>query len=324
MDDHNDRTEDAIQRDLCALRVTTERDLPPFAATADQLRAAVQRPERARVSLGLRPAAWQSGRAAPTWRRIGATPRWRWVAAAPAAAIALVFVPFSYPTVVGHDVTLTVPKQLAPASRDEVARAFRAGLQGAELRVEASDAMTIFHARIPQRSAREARAMAAAFAAALEKRQLPVRIAVSPRRATSSGNVFALASRRIEQIRIDLRGRSAAEIEAELHTRLAEAGFSDAWVFVEQDGEHTHLELRATDPTGGPQEIELRLELDGQPANGVSPLEIDLPDFSDLDALPVEERRRAIEQRLRERGIEARVTIEGDDVRVEAAKEVQK
>ncbi len=315
----DDQTEDVIERDLRALRVATERDLPSFAATARQLRAAAPR----RRWIGAMPD-WRWFDASTRWRRVDATPRMRWLAAVPVVAIVLMFVSFSYPTVVGHEVTLTIPVPLSPASSDEVARAFRAGVQGTEVRLESADATTIFHARIPQRSTREARAITAAFAAALEKRQLPARIAVSPRRSTSSGNVFALASRRIEQIRIDLVGRSAAEIEAEVRTRLAAAGFSDAWVVVEHDGGRTHLELRATDPTGGEREIELRHEVHGQPADGGPALTIELPDFSDLDALAVEERRRAIEQRLRERGIEAKVTIRGDEVHVEASKEVQR
>jgi hypothetical protein len=292
-----DPLDDGIARDLEALRASTARDVPPFLRTAREIRGALlSRPHRARAA-----------------RRAA----WGWIAAASALPIALGFAPFSYPTLAGHDVALAVRGPLPPPSVEEVARGFRAGIAGEGMRVEHDGGWTTFRTRVRDRSSRGAQRAAEVFAGVLRGRGVETEVSVSPWTAPARGTVYAFASDRVERLLVGVRGRTAAEIETEIAARLAAIGFRETRVSVEHGDGLTGVSIRATGPDGRELETEVRRELAGARAEDAPPIEIDLTEFSDLDDLPVEQRREAIERRLRERGIDATVTIEDGELRIE-------
>ncbi len=291
MNEPFDHTHEVIEGDLHAWRATTARDLPALAAPVQGLCARDR---------GLaRVASW----------------RWGWAAAAVAAALA--FVPVSHPRLVGQEVTFKFPAPLGAAARAEVGRGLQAGLGAEVVRLERLGEGTVFHARVRHRSARETRSRAEAFAALLQARGLPAEVALAPWSTPASGNVYALASNRIQCLLVDVGARSAAEIEAEIRGRLQEIGFSETQISVQREGGNTSLDLRGTDPDGRVHETALRLETRGDPGT-TPPLAIDLDAFAALDSLPLEQRRAAIERRLHEQGLEGRVTLEDGQFRVEA------
>jgi hypothetical protein len=291
----------AMARDAEALRTATERDLPSFFQTTRSLRGA----------LLTRP--WRPSRV--RWAA------WGWTAAAAGIAVLLAFVPVSYPTLAGHDVTLSVGEHLPAPSLAAVARGLRAGVGGEGVRVEADGAGTTFHTRVHERSTRNAREAAAAYAAVLRGSGLQAQVAVTPWTVRESGSVYGFASDRLVQILIEVRGRSSAEIEGEIAARLEAIGFSASLVTVEHQDGRTDVAIRATGPGGRRLETETSRELSGPAAKVDPPIAIDMMEFADLDSLPLEQRREAIERRLRERGIHATVTLEDGKLRIEAVDE---
>jgi len=291
----------AIARDSDALRAATERDLPSFFETTRSLRGA----------LLARP--WRGSAA-----RRGA---WGWTGAAAATAVALAFVPVSYSTFAGHDVALTLAGHLPASSLEAVARGLRAGIGGDGVRIEVDGAATTLRMRVHERSTRNAREAASAFATVLRGSGLEAQVAVTPWRVRESGSVYGYASDRIGQLLIDVRGRSAAEIEGDITARLEAIGFSRALVSVEHGEGRTDVSIRATSGDGRMLETETSRELSGPAAEREPPVAIDVMDFADLDSLPLEQRRAAIERRLRARGIDATVTVEDGKIRIEAIEE---
>jgi hypothetical protein len=291
----------AIARDADALRAATERDLPSFFETTRALRGA----------LLVRP----GHPSAVRWAA------WGWTAAAAGVGVVLAFVPVSYPALAGHDVALSVAGHLAPSSLAAVARGLRAGVDGEGVRVEADGAGTTFRTRVHERSTRNVREAASAFAAVLRGSGLEAQVSVSPWTVRESGSVYGFASDRLVQILIEVRGRSSAEIEGEIAARLEAIGFNASLVLVEHEGGRTDVAIRATGPDGRLLETETSRELSGPAAKVDPPIAIDMMEFADLDSLPPAERRDAIERRLRERGIHATVTLEDGKLRIEAVDE---
>jgi hypothetical protein len=304
MNEPADPLDAAIARDTDALRAATGRELPSFFETTRSLRGALlSRPWRGSIV------------------RWGA---WAWTGAAAAIALALGFVPVSYSTFAGHEVALTIPGHLPAPAREAVARGLRAGVEGEGVRVEADGAATTFRTRVQERSTRSAREEASAFAAVLRGSGLDARASVSPWSVRESGRLYGLASDRLGRLLIEVRGRSAVEIEDEVTRRLEAIGFSNTLVSVEHGGGRTDVSIRATAADGRVLETETSRELRGTAEGIEPPVAIDLTEFADLDSLPLAERREAIERRLRERGIRATVTVEDGRLRIEAVEEEER
>lgn len=158
--------------------------------------------------------------------------------------------PIPYEKTVGHDVALTLAGAGVDAARAAgVAREMGTLLGAESVRVEAEaggDAGTTYRlvASVPERSGTAARRAADAFAGTLTAAGIDARAAVTPRTEHVSGTMYAFAADRI--VRVAMDGKSASQIEAEIRSGLAAAGFGDAEVSVtdEADGRRVKVELQ--------------------------------------------------------------------------------
>ena len=294
------RIDDAIDTDLRAFSRATARGVP-------------SRDETARLAPHV---AGERNR-----RRVA---RARWIMATAAAAVALVFVPVSYPVVRGATVTVTVTGSSSPDALAAIARGMGAAIGGDPERLPASAGGVRLRTRVRDVSARDARARAGAFAKRLADGGGVATVDVTPWVEAGNGNVYAFAGDRLQRFLIELRGKSSAEIEADVRARLEAAGFRDARVSVERDGGRTGVNIRATGEDGREFESEVRQDVRGSGADVPLPIEIGLPDLSEFDHLPLAQRRDAVAERLQELGIDAEVTIEDGHLRVERSETEQR
>lgn len=249
--------------------------------------------------------------------------RARWIMATAAAAVALVFVPVSYPVVRGTTVTVTVTGSSSDALA-AIARGMGAAIGGDPERLSASAGGVRLRTRVRDVSARDARARADAFAKRLADGGGVATVDVTPWVEAGNGNVYAFAGDRLQRFLIELRGKSSAEIEADVRARLEAAGFRDARVSAEHDGGRTDIDIRATGEDGREFETEVRQDVRGSGADVPLAIEIGLPDLSEFDHLPLAERRDAVAERLRALGIDAAVTIEDGHLRIERNETIQR
>ena len=128
--------------------------------------------------------------------------------------------------------------------------------------------------------------------------------------------IGAVASPRFRHLLVNIRGRQAATIEKDLRDQLEGEGFRDARVTVDKQPGDVRINVDARDSNGAELATEHRVSTTGPEVD--APVVIELPDFSDLEHLPLPERRLAIEKRLAERGIKATVTIENGHLRIDA------
>ena len=255
--------------DLAALARVTARDFPSL---EDTVRAARRR-------RGFRWEAWLMSNV-----RIARSRPWITTALAGAlAALALLVVPISYERIVGHDVTLTLAGDPGAERIAAIATGLKQALHAEHVSVTTTSAggiTTEMHASVPAHGRTATAAIARAFAAGLERNGIEARVAVAPRRQKVSGSLYAYAMDRV--IEIDVDGKSAGQLEAELKQRLAAAGMPDAEVSVTKtEGEHPQLGMRihaVRHPEGGTgsgsEMPELVLKKAGAPIGGPNATEV--------------------------------------------------
>ena len=300
---------EALTRDFQALRDATERDLPDIHQT---IHHAAQRLEVRDVS--------REGILMTTIERITNRPWWATAAVASAIAIVLLFVPVSYERTLGQEVSISLTGDLAGDAVPVIADAFRAAMGVPQIRLEVGETTTLA-ARLPGRSRAEASAMGRAFASRLEPKGIRATTAVSPWTEKISGNVYAQVGSRWRDLRVETQGRSEAQVEKEVQAQLQQLGFLNPEVTFRREGDTTKLGIKA----GGPDdEIQAKLERKVTGGNGQEPpIEMGLPDFSDLDGLPDDQIKAEVEKRLRERGLEAEVQVQNGKIQVKVRKEVR-
>jgi hypothetical protein len=197
---------------------------------------------------------------------------------------------------------------------------------------------------VPSRDGARARAIVAAFERTLRKAGYETVSEITPVRERVSGSVYAAAA---DIIRVSTDGRSEAEIETEVRNALAAAGFPEAEVRVQQDGDKTELEITSErtgdaatetepmpeviltkggqDPTG--EEMQrLRVKVQNvQPETGAPHVVVEV-ELGDRSATADVEHPAAmgdpalaaeIESQLARRGLNVRVEVVGGKVRVE-------
>jgi hypothetical protein len=328
-------TEDTeTARDLRALAATTTHHVPTLAVAASGARRR------------LAPATWKESLMSvihALQNRPGP------VTAAAVLALALLasFVPVSYERTTGHDVTLTV-SGLGADQVANVARQLEAVLGADGVTVQTTDPSAGFTMRafVPARTGGSAAALARAFADDLAARGYAASAEAAPRKERVSSPIYAYAMQQVIEIRTD--GKSAAELEAEIRQRLAEAGVTDASVSVTDEaggGRKIAVEMRHRnpgDPASGQPAVEipdLVLTRDGAPlgANGCTvkiekkrtdaglTLTVEVTDAGRLARVEIPqadtrsdaEIAAAIEAELRRAGIQARVTVTGGEIKVE-------
>jgi len=295
---------DEIARDLQALGASTTRELPDFTITARRVRAR----SREGVVMSI----------------VKQVPAHRWLttaAAAAAVAVVLLFVPFSYERTVGQEVTLTLEGAYAPADIRSLAGAFRAATASDAIQVAAGETTTL-RARLRGRSPAEATAIARAFTQSLAAKDVRATFAVTPWAEPESGTVYAQAVNRWRDIRVATAGRSEAEVERDVAAELERMGFRNPEVTFRRSGDSTEFRFDAGGGEG--EEMQAHVERRIQGGGGEEPpIEVGLPDFSDLEGRPDAEIKAEVERTLRERGIEAEVQVENGRIEIRAEKRVE-
>ena len=258
-------------------------------------------------------------------------------------AAALLVIPISYERTVGYDVALTLEGgNVAEPQVREIARGFKEtlGAEGANVMASMENGRLtyVFQASAP----RDVRGSAEAFAKELKALGYAAKVEATPRRETVSTDVYAYAMSQVIEISTD--GKSAAQLESEIRQRLLAAGVTQAQVSVTDLGDNkrsVRIEAQHRDQAGtGHEELpELVLTRDGKPigegfavrvmkkkdASGATALsvavtadgktttaEISNPDSMGEAALAAE-----IQSRLLAAGIDAVVTVHGDEITVE-------
>ncbi len=308
LDDLGDPTR-TMQADFEALRRTTARDLPDLETMARDLNPRADSRED-----------WFMHAISPIARR-----PWRATALAAAAiAVALLFIPIAYERHLGQEVSITLPGDLPESEIRLLADALRAASGAREIAVDAGGpaGITTVTARFPGRSLREANAVARAVERRAEAMGLEVAFAVRPWVEEVTGNVYAQVSDRWREIRVETQGRSEAEIEKDVQAQLEQWGFANPQVSYRRSDGGSRLEMRAA---GDGEEVIAHVERRGEGSGVEPPVEVALPDFSDLKGWPPEKMQPEIERRLREHGIEAEVTVTEDGkVEIKAKREVKR
>jgi hypothetical protein len=301
------RNDDPIALDMAALRAVTARDLPPLETTALRLTARADSRE---------------GFVMTAVETIARRPWWATAAVATAIAVALLFIPFSYEQTVGQDVSVTIAgnesSPIDPGALRPIADAFRTATGTGAIRLAAGETTTL-SARLAGRSHSEATAIARAFTHELEAKGLTASFAVTPWREKVSGNVYAQASARWRQIRVETQGRSESDIEKDVTAQLQQMGFRDTQVTFHRSAGENKFEMEAKN---GDEHVVAHIERKG--GHGTEqPVEVGLPNFSDLKGKSDAEIKAEIERELKARGIDATVIVKGGEVQVKAEKKVE-
>ncbi len=295
-----DPIEQTIEGDLEALRSTTDQALPTLAETS---RAVAMR----------RQDLTSKGAFTMTLRR----PRVIGALATCALAAILAVIPLPYSKTVGHDVTLLFSAELPPVAIKGIARQLKRALAAESVQVRLENGQATLVAKSTNRSRLEVERVTSALVQRLADKKLDAKVSIAPRTERVSGTVYAMALDRIVQIRVDGTGKTDAQVAAEITEQLAEAGF-DAWVDVKRKDGQTQISIDADDgdrqlkierrTVGGPAQIEMQMGLDDKREPGMTDAQL----------------KEKIERQLRARGLEPSVTVKGDEIRVEARKEVKK
>ena len=221
-----------VSADLQALRRDSSRELPPLDSF---MRAAPRRPR-----------GWEDFLMTSSETLI----RRPWGIAALAGAlavIALLVVPFSYERTTGHTLTLALSGGKLDAEHVRgIAMQMKQLTHAKGVAVQAEDkggalALT-FTSTVPNEAGVDVAAAAKAFGAELTRLGYTASTTILPVRERVSGSVYAYA--RDNVISVNVAGKSAAQIEAEIRQGLADAGVTDAQVSVSTDGNGTDDRLR--------------------------------------------------------------------------------
>jgi hypothetical protein len=301
--------EDPIAHDLDALRAVTARDLPSLETCARRIAARADSRE---------------GIFMTTVEKLARRPLRATAAIAAAIAVALLFIPIPYERTAGQDVSITIASDAganlaAGGDLRPIADAFRTATGAEQIRVLAGGTTTLT-ARLPDRSRSEATAIARTFTRELAAKGLPATFEVTPWREKVSGNVYAQASARWREIRVDTQGRSEGEIEKDVVAQLERMGFTTSEVTFKRQAGQNELRMHAEGQSGG-EKIETHVVRKGNgPEDAVA---VPLPDPARLKGMTDEQIKAEIERELKAQGIEnAQVIVSGGKVEVKAEKKV--
>lgn len=311
--DERDEIDARIAADLRALGTRTARRLPTPAQTEAALRRELYEgppKERKRQRGGL---------LMDTMRRLRPRRLLTGLCAA-AAGAALLVMPVSYERTVGHDVRLTISGPgPGPGDVQALARRARAALQAEAVQVRADGAETTLELRVPVRSRAEVARRAELAVREVQAGGARATVAITPRREQVQGRVYAMALDKVIEVRVDMTGKTQAQIEEEIRAQLQAGGIADPEVAVERSGDKTRVEIGAEvdgpegkrqmrivrQQQGGPQQIELRIgDLDDRREPGMTDDQL----------------REKIERQLRAKGLDPEVQVRGNEIQVRAHK----
>jgi hypothetical protein len=157
-------------------------------------------------------------------------------------AAVLLAVPISYTKTTGYRATLEI-SDVTGVDIDAVAGEFGKALDTENVMVAAGMGKARISAGLPVRSAGEIEGIASGFARALTERGVAATAEVQPVAERVTGNVYAMASNGIIEIRINSEGMTDEEIEDEIRAQLEAAGLEACLVDVETGGGEKRIEI---------------------------------------------------------------------------------
>ncbi len=335
-----------LDRDLAALRELSAREVPDLDTTVQTIRQ--HGPES-------RPRLWNFRRnAMALLHSVRTRPAFAAVAAGALVVLVALIVPVSYERVAGQDVALTVAgKGIGDREIAGVAQGLKGALGANGVTVEAFPGTDVpsfvLHATLPKRSGTDVQRSTTEFARELAAKGYSASVHVTPHRERVRYPAVAYAFDQI--IRINVDGKSAAALEQEIRDRLAEAGVPDAHVSVTdrpEGGREVRLtverqregDVTSAEPEPMPQ---VMLTKDGAPltggermtvkvqkrkVNGAASLVVEVTsngksakaEVANYESMSDSALADAITAQLKQAGIEARVTVTGGKVSIEAVK----
>jgi hypothetical protein len=299
-------SEGFMTRDFEALHRGTSRDLPP----------AHEIVRRARAGATTREESLMSTLQGFVTRPLGAA-----TVAAAALGFALLVIPVSFERTVGQQVRLALAGRPDPAAVERTANALAASLGTAEKRVMLGSRVGI-EARARGCSRAEATRIAHAFVRELAGMGIPAEAAVEPWTEHATSNLYAYAATRLQDITVQIKGRTDAEIEKDVRDQLAGMGFSNPEVSFKREGGTAELKIQ-----GKQDNEDIRAQIVAKIENGNGPasqMKMSLVDVSDLKGKTDAEIKAEVERRLKARGIDADVKVENGKVEVQAKHEIQR
>ncbi len=295
-----------LRADLEALRSVSARDLPTFEETTRAVAA-----ERSRHT--------REGFLMSTLRQSRTRPWLSTAIAVAALAAIMLVVPISYERTIGHSVALQVAAPaLDSAAATRIAHELSTALGATNVNMTSDDAGYRIDAQVPSHSAKGVTRVASAFAAELTARGLTAQATVTPRTERVSSSVYAMARDRLE-IRVDRGGKTPAQLEADIRAQLEAAGLTNPDVHVTYDGNQTQVQIHAGDGAGGTNPASGtagKLDLDVKtPGPNQRQIKVEhAAGMTDADL------KAEIERQMREQGINATVTVQNGEVRVQPVK----
>ena len=212
------------------------------------------------------------------FRQMSARPAWVAVAVTLVVALGVLVFPWSYDRLVGHDVTLAIAgNDVSPTSVASLASEMKSRLGSDQVRVEAAmDNGALRYELstwVARKQDRNVPAIANAFAEALTHQGYTAKLQVTPRTERVSSTLSAYAMDRAVEISINISGRTAAEVENDIRSRLVQAGFADAKVSVTDLGDNkSEVKIEAHndshDASQPHDQVNLVLTKDGKPITG--------------------------------------------------------
>ena len=262
-------------------------------------------------------------------------------------------VPVSYERVTGHDVALTLGgKGIGNQDVRSIAQGFKSFLGSGNVMVEATASegapQYVLRATSTKRAGADVQQAAGEFARQLAAKGYSASVQVAPHRERVTYPAMAYALD--QMIRISVDGKTAAVLEAEIRSRLAEAGVPDAHVSVTDSPKGREVRLNVErehvgDPSTVPPEPlpQLVLTKDGAPLagreglsvkvqkkkiNGATALTVDVTaknksakvEVPNSDTMSDAALTDAISSQLRQAGIDVRVKVTNGKIEIEPAK----
>lgn len=312
----DEKTQDAVstrvREDLRALRAASERDLPSFAETERALRRAVAQRERLSTDhLTIGESIMQTIARSPYRRALSA-------AAAAAVCAGVLLWPLSYQRTVGHSVRVTLPG-VRPEGARPLARQIRAALGAEALSLNLDPGGLTVTARVPSRSRSQVQHQADALVQALGDRRVVASAQVTARTEQVAGRVYAMALDKVIEIRVDMQGKTAAQIRDEIRAQLQAGGMTDAVVDVQRAGDETKVDI------AGSMDGEARQVQVVRRGDAGGPLELKLGDIDTRrePGMTDDQLREKIERQLRQKGLTPTVTVQGDQIQIRGERHLE-
>jgi hypothetical protein len=180
-------------------------------------------------------------------------------------AAVLLAVPISYTKTTGYRATLEIADATGIDVR-AVAAEFGKALDTENLMVRASTGGARISIDLPVRAAGTLNGIASGFARALTQRGIAASAAVERLTERVTGNVYAMAANEIIEIRVNSKGLTDEEIEAEIRAQIEAAGLEACLVDVQSGDGEKRIEIGIEQPMddGSPGAMRpVRITIDG-------------------------------------------------------------